>query len=76
MRFASTSEILDYVRSHPDCVTADIVEEFYPRSTTLPSDRVAGRDGINTKLGGLRRRQWIVNLNPGRQNTAVWRAIA
>lgn len=76
MRYPSTSEILDFVRSHPDCVTADLLDEFYPESTTVPCDRTSGQYNINTKLDGLRRRKWIINANPGHGHRAVWRAVA
>ncbi len=76
MRFASTSEILAYVKEHPDCVTAEILEAFYPAAVTLPCDRTSGQYNLNTKLDGLRRRKWIININPGHGNRAVWRAVA
>ena len=76
MRFASTSEILDYVRDHPGCTTAEIIEALYPKAKTLPSDRTAAQYNVSTKVGGLYRRTWIVNLNPGKGKTASWRAIA
>ena len=76
MRYATTAQLLEYIRQHPDCRTNDLVNKFYPRETTLPCDITSGRDNINSKLGGLRRRRWIVNICPGRENQAVWRAVA
>ena len=76
MRYATTAQILAYIREHPDCTTAEIVNEFYPQETTLPCDIVSGRENTNSKLGSLRRRRWIVNLHPGRKYHAAWRAIA
>lgn len=76
MRYATSAQLLDYIRKHPECTTADLVNEFYPEGTLLPCERRSGRESISTKLAGLRKRRWIVNLYPGRQNTAVWRAIA
>lgn len=76
MRYATTAQLLEYIRQHPDCRTADIVNEFYPEGALLPCDRRSGRESVNTKLAGLRRRRWIINLYPGKQNQAVWRAIA
>lgn len=76
MRYATTSQLLEYIRQHPDCKTADIVNAFYPEGDLLPCDRRSGRDSVSTKLAGLRKRRWIINLYPGRQYEAVWRAIA
>lgn len=76
MRYATTSQLLEYIRQHPDCKTAEIVNAFYPAGSLLPCEVRSGRDSISTKLAGLRRRRWIINLYPGRQYEAVWRAVA
>ena len=76
MRYATTAQLLEYIRQHPDCKTADIVNAFYPEGSLLPCDRSSGSKSVNNKLAGLRKRRWIINLCPGKRNQAVWRAVA
>ena len=76
MRYATTGQLLEYIRQHPDCRTAEIVREFYPEGTLLPCDLTSARENTNAKLGSLQRRRWIINLCPGRRYQARWRAVA
>lgn len=76
MRYATTAQLLEYIRQHPDCVTADLVNAFYPKDRHLPCEITSARENTSAKLMSLRRRRWIINTCPGRQNTATWRAVA